>query len=156
MQKNAIVFVIMLLMLFLPNTGFSQSVEILGDDEIEIMVGDSIMMMAEYEDEFGVKIDTTFTWSLVPDTLGYFNSDEYFVATDTGMGFIYAHLDTLYDSVKVHVKYEDDMGMPGYLVLMPKDTIVQIGHIVQYNAHFVDTSGVDHDTSVSWDITENL
>jgi hypothetical protein len=155
MQKNAIVFVIMLLMLSLPYAVISQSVEILGDDEIEIMVGDSIMMMAEYEDEFDVKIDTTFTWSLVPDTLGYFNSDDYFVATDSGMGFIYAHLDTLYDSVKVHVKYEDDMDMPGYLVLMPKDTIVQVGHTVQYSAHFVDTSGADHDTSVAWDINGN-
>jgi hypothetical protein len=141
--------------MYLQTSAISQEVEIIGDDDIEIMVGDSILMMAEYTDENDDKIDTTFTWSVVPDTIGYFNSDNYFVATDTGMGFIYAHLDTLYDSVKVYVDYEDSLETHGYLVLMPKDTTVQVGNYVQYSAYYVDGDGAEHDTSVAWDINGN-
>ena len=155
MLRNAIAFIFMFLVMFLPYSAISQEVEIIGDDEIEIMIGDSIQMMAEYEDEFGVKIDTTFSWSVMPDSLGYFNSENYFIATHYGKGFIYAKLDTLTDSVKVHVKWDDDMGAQGYLVIMPEDTSIQVGQTVQYSAQFVDTNGIYHDTSVAWDINGN-
>jgi len=128
-------------------------VEILNDD-IEIAVGDSVMLQATYKDTDNVMIDTTFSWSVLPDTLGYFNSMNYFVAEKQGKGFIYASLDTLVDSVAVHVymhKDNSDSTM-GRIVIWPADTTIIVGDTLQYKAMFVDTNGIATDTTVHWEI----
>ena len=145
-----------LITFFVFSTGILASepeVEILNDD-IDLAVGDSVMMQAVYKDTNDIPIDTTFSWSVIPDSLGYFNSTNYFVGGKPGNGYIYATLDTLVDSVKVHVHMHKDSGdtSMGRLLVWPADTTIMVGDTLQFKAMYIDTSGVVTDTTVHWEI----
>ncbi len=128
-------------------------VEILNND-LDVAVGDSVMLQAVYKDTNHMPIDTTFSWSVVPDSLGYFNSMNYFVGEKPGNGYIYATLDTLVDSVKVHVYMHKDScdSALGRLVIWPADTTILVGDTLQFKAMHIDTSGTATDTTVHWEI----
>jgi hypothetical protein len=131
-------------------------IKIMPDELIQLAPGDSIQLMVYYKTGHGEKVDTTATWSVVPDSLGYFNPMAYFVAEKYGTGWIYAQLDTLKDSVMVMVTddYDDDEDK-GYLTITPEDTIVNVGQSVQFKVWYVDTSGAYYDTTADWKINGN-
>lgn len=133
---------------------FSGSVEII-TEEIELVVGDSVQLVAAYTDTTGEEIDTTFDWSVVPDSLGHFNATGLFSATHVGEGYVFARLGDLVDSTSVRVEAEEGgEGKPGegQLVIVPGDTIVDVGTTLQYSAFYQDTLGVLIDTMAEWSI----
>lgn len=122
--------------------------------DVESAVGDSVLLQAVYKDTNGIIVDTTFTWSVMPDSLGHFNSMNYFVAEKPGNGFIYAALDTLVDSVMVHVYMhrETSDSTMGKLLIWPADTTISVGDTLHFRAMYVDTDGTISDTTVWWEI----
>ncbi|NIW49139.1 MAG: hypothetical protein GWN30_31555, partial [Gammaproteobacteria bacterium] len=123
---------------------------------VQLSVGDSVQNVAVFQDTGGVEMDTTFNWSVKPDSLGKFNPTGLFTTTHEGEGYIFVSLDTLVDSVMVEVKAtdEDDKqpSVGGEFFIVPGDTIIQIGTALQFTAHFRDTSGVVTDTSAQWSL----
>ena len=132
--------------------GQSASVEII-TDEIELVVGDSVQLLAVYIDPSGEEIDTSFTWSVVPDSLGNFNDIGLFTATHVGEGHVFAQLGELVDSTGVRVEAEEageGEGGEGPLVISPGDTVVDVGSTVQFSAFYQDTTGALIDTVPQW------
>ncbi len=119
------------------------------NDKIELTVGDSIQVVAVYADKSGKEIDTTFVWSIVPDSLGVIDIMGMFTATHIGKGYIYVQVGTLIDSVRVTLKekqYKES------LVIIPGDTTVQVGSTIQFSAFYIDENENAIDTVVEWSL----
>ncbi len=117
---------------------------------IQIFVGDSVLVDAVLKDTNDVEFDTTFSWSVVPDSLGTIDSTGYFYAGDTGSGFIYAELGELKDSVEVEVLEQPENDGYPYLVIYPDGKELLVGENFQFNAKLVEGEGVETDTTVIW------
>jgi hypothetical protein len=123
--------------------------------EVELKVGESILFSALYVDMDSTEIDTSATWAVTPDSLGSMLQTGWFEAERVGEGFISALLDTLADTVKVlivdekndTVSYENQN-----LVIVPSDTLINVGSQVQFRAQYKDTAGALVDTSVLWSL----
>lgn len=125
-------------------------------------IGQSIQFQAKLVDSQGNTRDTSFTWSLENETFGTISETGLFTATQVGHGFVFASVDHLtgkahvtvlrdsaaLDSLKNRYRLENRFR----LRISPKDTIVEIGHTVQFRAYLVDTSGIASETSVRWEV----
>ncbi len=128
-------------------------------DHIKVEISDSVELRAFYIDTVGVKIDTTFTWSVEPSTLGMFNDPEVpmFYSTDeTGKGIVIATLGDLADTAKITVyeskskkeqkekekNIENNKGKQ--LTIYPGDTVVYVdAEPIFYTAEYK-TNGNKH------------
>ena len=131
------------------------SVEII-TREIEVTVGDSVQLLAVYIDTTGEEVDTTFIWSVAPDSLGSFDAFGLFSATHIGEGYIFALLGQLVDSTLVTVESEGPGpgdGGEGQLTIVPGDTTVAVGSVIQFTAYYMDTTGALIDTPAVWSVS---
>lgn len=125
-------------------------------------VGQGIQFQAKLVDSQGNPRDTTFTWSVENETLGTISETGLFTATQVGHGFVFASVDHLIgkahvtvlrdslacDSLKNRYRLENRFR----LRISPKDTIVELGHTVQFRAYLVETSGIASETQVRWEV----
>jgi len=128
-------------------------------DNIRVDISDSVELRAFYCDSLGNKIDTTFSWVVVPEELGSFSTEtgNLFYSTDsTGKGIIIATLGELSDTAKITVyeskekkqekererEHLDNRGKQ--LTIEPGDMTVYTGHEpILYTATYK-TNGVKH------------
>jgi len=165
MKTKVTRFVLSIVFLFgIINTGelFAQDESLprleIQPDEVELAIGDSIELQALYVDTSEAETDTTVQWDVSPDSLGTFTSAGMFTAQAVGQGFIYATLDTLTDSVEVEVEMNngnpDEPGEGeggGPVVVMPSDTIAEVGSTIQFQAYF-QTPDTLLDTTATWSL----
>ena len=133
----------------------AQELEIVNGD-IELMVGDSILLEAMYIDTSGNEIDTTVAWSILPDSLGSIDSVGLLIAEEAGEGMIYATLDTLQDSVSVVIVPADDEEptdeeLPA-IEITNGDVEILVGDSLQFAVVYIDTNNVETDTTGSWSV----
>ncbi|MCH8013079.1 MAG: T9SS type A sorting domain-containing protein [Candidatus Marinimicrobia bacterium] len=133
----------------------AQELDIVNGD-IELIVGDSVLLEAIYVDTSGNEIDTTVVWSVSPDTLGSIDSTGLFVAEEAGGGMIYATLDTLQDSVSVviaSVEGEEptDEELPA-IEIAQGDVETLVGDSLQFQVVYIDTNNVETDTTGTWSV----
>jgi len=118
-----------------------------------IAVGDSLRFTATLLDTQGVRIDTVFAWSLSNEGCGTISEDGHFQATDRGNSFVYATLGDISGRARVVVQDSAhfDERKDGELVIVPADTVIGVGGVINYRAVFVYSTGVRVDTVVQWD-----
>lgn len=153
MYINKLLFVL-IFFVFVPIFLFSQSLEITTPDSLSLMVSDSLPLAAVYTDTSGNAIDTTLSWFIQPDSLGFIDN-HYFMAEKAGTGFIFASLDTLLDSIYIMIMPQKTY-LTGQLQILPPDTTIQVGNLVQFKTQFIDTHEVVHDTSAAWFVKRDL
>jgi hypothetical protein len=124
--------------------------------KLNLKIGDTADLVAEYVDSNDVEIDTTFEWSVVPDSLGPIDSLDIFTATNPGEGWIYVRLGDLADSIEITVRkpyvppVEEDLP---YLTVLPEDTVVTVGDTIQFSAWMHDSLGALLDAGdVTWSL----
>jgi hypothetical protein len=153
-----VIFIISIFVLI--SMGFAQpDIKIITDD-IEVMVGDSVQLLAVYIAPDDSEVDTSVAWTISPDSLGFFKEDGLLIATSPGRGIITARLDTLSDSTEVEVENhdsddeEDDKsdGDLCDLVIAPGDTVVHVNETLQFNAFYQDSTGALTDTTAQWSV----
>ena len=131
----------------------------------EIALGDTVQFNVFYIDTNETQKDTSATLSIVPDSLGLIIDNKWFVAENEGVGKIFATLDGLTDSIEVEIeKVEDDdeeddeqedendekWNLQHRLVLSPKDTIVNIGAVIDYEVRMDSEEGTTDTTVDEW------
>ncbi len=139
-------------------------------DNIRIDISDSVELRALYIDSAGVKTDTSFIWSVIPEELGSFSSsiENLFYSTDSsGKGIIIARLGELADTAKIVVyesnekkqekerekEHSDNRGKQ--LTIDPGDLTVYTGHAsILYTASYK-TNGVKHQNAeFKWTVSD--
>ncbi|MBD3291161.1 hypothetical protein GF337_20305, partial [candidate division KSB1 bacterium] len=136
----------------------SPHIEII-DGKKDIAVGDTVRFMAIYKNNGGVEFDTTFVWSVKPDSLGKIDSTGLFVAMTPGKGIIYAQLGDLVDSTEIEIKEDDsgkdddEKGKNDRFVVIPGDTTVEVGSVIQFNAYYKNDQDVLVDTVAQWSLS---
>ena len=127
--------------------------------EVTLLVGDSLQFSVVYIDTNNLEVDTTGTWSIVPDTLGSISPTGIFYADASlpGECIVHVTLDTLSDwtSIIINIEEEDTTGGGGgnAFVIVPQDTIITIGSQVQYLAYYRAENGGPGelvDTTLTW------
>ena len=117
------------------------------NDNIIIAVGDSVELSAVYKPGPGSPIDTVFSWSVVPDSLGTINATGLLTAMKIGAGKIYAGLGTLVDSIEINVVEQST----STFTVLPADTTVILGNDVQYVVILQDGDLSEYiDSTSSW------
>lgn len=103
-------------------------------EEIELFVGESADVIAIYYDESGTLVDTTFAWTLTPDSLGSLDSTLVFHALAEGEGTLTAELGDLSATIEISIDVDDNGGDdPSNLFILPSDTVVTVGEEVSYS-----------------------
>ena len=145
------VFVIWCAVFALSSQVFAEPLLKISPDEVECLPGDSILLSAVYVDTLGNEKDTSVSWSVKPNSIGSFNSSDYFIAEKVGEGWIYAKLDTILDSVAVLITDDDNPGWKNpVLKILPGRAEVIVGDSVKFQAVYCDTTGLEHDTVAVW------
>ncbi|MDX8341436.1 T9SS type A sorting domain-containing protein [Draconibacterium sp. IB214405] len=139
-------------------------------DHIKLEMSDSVELRAFYIDSSGVKIDTSFVWSVEPAELGTFPDPEeslFYSADTTGKGIIIAMLGELADTAKITVyeskakkekkekqeQVENNRGKQ--LTIEPGDMVVYTGHeAIKYEAEYK-TNGQKHQNAdYYWSVSD--
>ncbi len=129
--------------------------------KIKVALGDSVELAAFYINEFDEKVDTSFTWEVLPPELGHFpdSSVSMFYADSIGKGFIVASLGDLADTVKLEIQEPKVKANKGnnsrQMQITPGDTVVALGSIldIQYEAEYK-TNGNKHEgAELMWSIS---
>ena len=139
-------------------------------DNIRLDISDSVELRAIYIDSTGSKVDTSFTWMVVPADLGAFSasSANVFLSKDsTGKGLIIATLGELADTAKITVyeskakkeekekekEHADNRGKQ--LTIEPGDMTVYTGHDdIVYTATYK-TNGQKHQNAdFLWSVSD--
>lgn len=135
---------------------------------IKVEINDSVELRAFYVDSMGVKIDTTFMWSLSPVELGYFNDPTMSMLNtneQTGQGVVIASLGELADTAKLTVyeskakkekKEKEKAHSNGKQVIIePGDMMVYVGHDdIQYNATLKNNGKKFENAEFNWSISD--
>jgi len=107
----------------------------------------------------GTETDTTFTWSVDATGFGSISSEGLFTATARGQGNVYAAAGDL--TARAHVNVIDTArgdsarAVCSHLVVTPADTLLLLGESMQYRVSMVDSAGVAHDTTGTWQLRGN-
>jgi len=140
-------------------------------DNIRVEIMDSVELRAFYIDSTGTKIDTTFTWSVIPAELGSFSDSTgniFYSTEETGKGTLVATLGELRDEAKITVyetkakreqikeekEHQNHKGKQ--LTIVPGDTVVYTGHpSIQYSA-VLKNNGVKHENATfNWSVSDS-
>jgi hypothetical protein len=134
-------------------------------DTVTVVHG-SIQFQAALIDSQGTVIDTAFTWSLEGGGFGTIDAEGLFTADAPGHGFVYAAAGTLCGKAHISVLTDtariDSLGDRNHwrnrlrLIIEPRDTLLLAGQTVQYQAFFVDTTGLKTGTEVRWRLLGTL
>ncbi|MCK5330394.1 MAG: T9SS type A sorting domain-containing protein [Candidatus Marinimicrobia bacterium] len=149
---NQGIHLLFMMTLFLGIT-VAQELEIVNGD-IELTVGDSVLLEAVYIDTSGNEIDTTVAWSILPDYLGSIDNIGLFTAEEAGEGMIYATLDTLQDSVSVvivPVEEPTEEELPA-IEITNGDVEILVDDSLQFTVVYIDTNNVEADTTGTWSV----
>lgn len=152
--QTGVFFVVWFVVIVLSSSafaGFAGSFFKISPGLVECSLGDSIFLSAAYVDTSGNEKDTIVTWSVKPNSLGYFTSSNYLFAQKAGEGWIYARLGELLDSVAVFINSEEFSGQKKpALKIVPGHAEIIVGDSLQFQAVYYDTIGLEHDTVVVW------
>ncbi len=151
---------IILTLLILASSGLAAEPElVIEPGEAELLVGDTVWFEAVYIDTSGTEMDTTVSWSVVPDSLGTITNHGKFTALLPGECIVQGSLDTLeaWSTVIVETDESDDdeEGKPSNLVILPADTVVAVGAQVQFSAFYRSDSSdalLPLDTTINWNL----
>lgn len=147
----AIVFIIWLMVLSVSSQVFAEPYLKILPEKVECSPGDSILLSAVYVDTFGNENDTSVNWSVKPNSLGQFNSLDYFVAEKVGEGWIYAKLGAILDSVELSITSDENPEWrKPILKIIPDQAEIAVGDSLQFQAVYCDTNGLEHDTVIVW------
>ncbi len=139
-------------------------------DNVRLEIMDSVELRAFYIDSTGTKIDTTFTWSVIPEELGSFSDStgNVFYSTDeTGKGTLVATLGDLKDEAKITVyetkakreKIKEEKEHQNHkgkqLTIVPGDTVVYTGHpSIQYSAVLKNNGEKHENATFNWSVSD--
>lgn len=138
-------------------------------DNIRVEISDSVELRAFYIDSAGVKIDTAFSWSVLPFELGAFSLDgNIFYSTElTGKGLLIATLGELSDTAKITVyeskskkeqiekEKEHDNNKGKQLMIEPGDISVYTGHEpISYSATYKTNGNKHQNADFSWSVSD--
>ena len=139
-------------------------------DNFRVEISDSAELRAFYIDSMGIKVDTTFTWSVIPEELGSFSNSagNVFHSSElTGKGLLIATLGELSDTAKVTVyeskakneqlkKEKEIKNHKGrQLIIEPGDMTVYTGHAPVFYTAIYKTNGNKHqDAEFLWSVSD--
>ena len=137
---------------------------------IRVEISDSVELRAFYIDSMGVKVDTTFTWSVKPIEVGKFpdSSKSMFYSADIPVtGMVIATLGELADTVKISVyeskakkekKEKEEHGNQGkQLTIEPGDMTVYTGHEpILYTAEYKTNGNKHQDADYFWSVSDTM
>ncbi len=139
-------------------------------DHIKVEISDSVELRAFYIDTAGVKIDTTFTWSVEPSDMGTFNDPAVpmFYSTDiTGKGIIIATLGELADTAKITIyeskekraqkeKENNIKNNKGkQLTILPGDTVIYVdAEPILYTAEYKSNGNKHQNAEFIWSTSD--
>ena len=121
----------------------------------EVFVGDSVQFQALYCVSADSEFDTTVVWSAFPDSIGYINSNGMFYGQLPGESIVTATIDTLEAWVEVGVfqkEENEDFFTYQHLIVLPKDTLINVGDMIKFTAYQVTDSGTIGDTIKTVDL----
>jgi len=137
---------------------------------LRVEISDSVELRAFYIESTGMKVDTTFTWSVEPIEIGTFpdsSKSMLYSADMPGTGMVIATLGELADTVKISVyestakkekKEKEEHGNKGkQLTIEPGDMTVYTGHeSILYSADYK-TNGIKHqDAEFLWSVSDTM
>lgn len=126
---------------------------------VRLEKGEQVQFGAKIVEKNGIAIDTTFIWSVDANGFGEISDQGLFTTLECGRGHIYASVGNL--TGRSHVTVNDTAlcdsihGVWNYLEIAPKDTLILLGETIQFRASLMDTAGVAHDTTASWELRGN-
>ena len=144
----------------------SSRIQIINSDAT-IKVGDTLSIKVAYYNVDSLTKTQAISFAVSPDSLGTFNG-KYFIAMKPGEGSIRASVGTLSDKMEINVRdsvtfkddddhdaeRDDDNDKDSISVsklrILPNDTIVAIGSIVNYKAQILNDSNVWVDINAKW------
>ena len=119
--------------------------------------GDSVQFSACLMDTAGNTKDTTFVWSLSNDECGTLSEEGLFTAEMKGTSFVLATAGDLSGKARVTVRDSASWNnrKVGCLTIVPEDTVITPGDVIQYRAVFVYFTGEAVDTTAEWKVMGN-
>jgi len=123
--------------------------------------GDSVQLAAVYKNSTGDEVDTVFTWSVSPDSLGEFKNlvSGMFYALKAGKGVVTATVGDYSDDEEVDIEYEEeeeeeeeDDDDDLRLRIIPGDTTVIVGATVRFRVQYKTANDTYADTSGTWEL----
>ncbi|MFC1481241.1 T9SS type A sorting domain-containing protein [Candidatus Neomarinimicrobiota bacterium] len=121
---------------------------------VALAVGDSVQLEAIYKDSSGTEIDTTFDWTVSPDSLATIDSAGFLRTLKVGSGRIFARLDSLVDSLTISITEELVITNSEFLSIIPADTTVNVRDSIQFQAVYHDTAAGEFiDTTATWSLS---
>ncbi|MCK5146099.1 Ig-like domain-containing protein [bacterium] len=133
------------------------NVKILTGD-IKVAMADSVQLLAVYTDSSGVEADTVITWSVNPALLGSFSSatSGLFYAGEEGKGYISAAVGEYSDFVEIKVQVKEEESVEEYqygrLIIVPRDTTVEVGAVIPYEARWSFQGALSDTTVDEWSL----
>jgi len=131
------------------------------NSDATIKVGDTLSIKVTYYNVDSLTKTQAISFAVTPDSLGAFNGN-YFIAMKPGAGSICASVGTLSDKMGIIIRdtvaikddreRDDDKDSISVskLRILPNDTIVAIGSIVNYKAQILNDSNVWVDINAKW------
>lgn len=121
-------------------------------------VGDTQQFTASLVDSNGTEVPAEFEWGVDGD-FGIIDATGLFETVEAGRGFIYATTQGLSGRAHIVVKKDANNGagqgvrkVGTKLVLVPKDTLVLVENVVQYQAFLQDTLGNQTEVYPEWEL----
>lgn len=158
-EKLTLALAIMLLAF----SAFAQESLKITSGDIDLKVGETAQLTAEYLDSDSVLQEVTINWNVVPDSLGTIDGTGIFTAEKPGEGYVFAQYESLVDSVEVEVEAveeeDDDEEMEedddeernwGTLTILNGPIELDPGQTIQLQAEYADTSGTVQDVKINW------
>ena len=121
-----------------------------------VTINQQVQFTAALVDSQGNEIDTVFSWSIDNNEIGSISETGLFEATVLGSAFIYATVGEITGRGRVVVRdtcsCDSSQTQDGWnrLEILPQDTLLLVGDQVQFQAFWVDSSGVWTDTIAAW------
>jgi len=157
-MRRAVILILMLALFV--NSGLAQNPPVneikVTPHNAELMVGDSLYFNAVYFDSSGNKVDTTFEWSLAPDSVGALEGN-FFTALKPGEAEIQARLDTIVGIAEIEVEEIDDDEDGDEIVqsieIRPERDDLTVDDSVEYYIQYTASNGTVIDTTAEFTFT---
>jgi len=152
---------LLLTAMFFTLTAFAQETLKITSGDIDLKVGETTQLTAEYLDSDSVVQAVTINWNIVPDSLGTIDGTGIFTAEKPGEGYVYAKYESLADSVEIEIEAieddddeeemdDDDERNWGTLTILNGPVELDPGQTIQLQAEYADTSGMVHEVKINW------
>ena len=137
---------------------YSKNKVIVTPNQATVEIGESISFSAQLEEKNGTVIDAPFTWSLNGKDIGTITQNGIFTANESGSVNVVATTSGLSGRAKVTVLSDTTESRNSdkklKVLVLPQDTTLYNGQLLQYSAIFLDADSNQVDTTFTWSFSK--